>query len=293
MTGFTGSSSWRLVPSPKSSWHTHWLALGLALLIHLAIFPLPLLHWKPSATPPVEITSIDQAEVEKLRKTLPNYPRDIVVSNQAAAETSPEDARYASNRNLRVKREQRARSGGVLPQKGRQQRRAIWAPLGAGELPSREREATENSETARDAMEQAIGEDLPEGNETLLNARESVYYSFFFRIRESVGLLWQSLVREAADSLALREGTYQTTIEAVLDTSGNLLELKTLESSSYALLDLAVEEAWRRVNHFPHPPQGLVEADGRIHLRWTFTLELGNDGMLFLPPRRHPGLLDR
>ena len=231
--------------------------------------------------------------MEKLRKTLPNYPRDIVVSNQAAAETSPEDARYASNRNLRVKREQRARSGGVLPQKGRQQRRAIWAPLGAGELPSREREATENSETARDAMEQAIGEDLPEGNETLLNARESVYYSFFFRIRESVGLLWQSLVREAADSLALREGTYQTTIEAVLDTSGNLLELKTLESSSYALLDLAVEEAWRRVNHFPHPPQGLVEADGRIHLRWTFTLELGNDGMLFLPPRRHPGLLDR
>ena len=270
-------------------------ALLLAALLHLAVFPTTVRFTSnPSVSPELEVVSIAPSELKELRDRY--YPKNhnIVVpkSDTPRSDTAPDDARYLSDRNIRVNKEQRSRDGSVMPEnarkKSQQRNRPVWAAPEAdmpGHMPEKSEQDISENPDSRD-REQGVLEDLPEGTETLLNARESIYYSFYFRIRESVGLLWQSLSRGAAESLNLRPGEYRTAVEVVLNSSGELVDLKILESSGYRTLDQAVEQAWKKVGKLPNPPRGLLDERQEIRLSWIFAVQMGHSGFHWSPPER-------
>ena len=144
------------------------------------------------------------------------------------------------------------------------------------------------AEMGSEGGDQAIREkDLPEGAENLLNTKESVFYTFYARLYEAIGPIWQSRIRTIGYRKQVRPGEYSTVVDVVLDREGNLLQIRRMQSSGIDEFDGAVDSSWRKISRFPNPPTGLIEADGNVHTGWTFTVNVGQGmGVEYLPPER-------
>jgi len=117
---------------------------------------------------------------------------------------------------------------------------------------------------------------LPEGSENMLNTKQSIYYSFYSRLYEAIGPIWQSRAREVPYRRQLSPGDYVTIVDIVLDRDGNLVETRYLQSAGVADFDDAVESSWRKIGRFPNPPRGLLNAEGKLHIVWSFTFQIDN-----------------
>ena len=307
--------------SARSKRAAKWATFfALTLLVHALFFTgLRRLYWLPaSPAPRMQIETIDPTKLEAIRKKWsqeqqkqlllnknPNSPKDV---------EAPKDARYFSDRNIRVEKEQKARQTNILPKPGGPVAREappVQAP--APEIRSPKREAKRelpklgrigipfrltpsNSRaqpaparpqaTAEQGGDQAVRDKLPEGSENLLNAQESVYYSFYSRIYETIGPIWQSRTRETTYRARLRPGEYSTVVDVILNRAGDLIEIRHLQDTGIAQLDQDVDLSWRRIDRFPNPPQALLNEDGLLHMVWTFTVSVGAGGLEFLPPER-------
>src|SRR5690606_9180654 len=123
------------------------------------------------------------------------------------AETAPEEARHASDKNRRVEREQRARRTDVVPSGGRPKPRSperagegketkplpklshLGVPYAPAAEPERSTRADDADRPFRD--EALVDEDqLPVGGENLLNTQESVFFGYFARMKEALGPQW-------------------------------------------------------------------------------------------------------
>ena len=51
------------------------------------------------------------------------------------------------------------------------------------------------------------------------------------------------------------------------------MKVQVLEDSGLRDLDEAAVDAFREAAPFPNPPQGIVEKDGTVKIRWDFVLE--------------------
>ena len=128
---------------------------------------------------------------------------------------------------------------------------------------------------------------LPDGSENMLNTEQSVYYSFYARLYEAIGPVWQSQIREVPYRRTVQQGDYQTQVDAIFDGEGNLLSVEQSQSSGIAEFDAAVQNAWRRLGRFPNPPKALLNAQGEVHTGWTFTVQVGAGFNLdSMPPER-------
>lgn len=279
----------------------------LALLAHLAFLrsgPLWLPWLSPPRSPaPVELNPVDPAKLEAIRKSWRERERALLLNKDKSAplETvkAPEDARYSSDRDIRVEKEQRARDTNVVPQPGANgsrdaDSRARRAPrpvprvgdLGV-KLPAPSGETPLPPQARRGGDQALLDDSLPVGGENLLNARESVFYSFYARLYEAIGPIWQSGINETGPGAPVNEGDYTTIVDVVFDAEGRLLEIRQLRGSGVRVFDEAVFRAWRRVGRFPNPPRGLLDAEGRVHTAWTFNVRVHRGfGMQFLPPQR-------
>jgi protein TonB len=121
--------------------------------------------------------------------------------------------------------------------------------------------------------------DVDKGMETLLSTREFVYYSFYARIRRQLNQHWGGKVREKVTKI-LKEGRSiastddkVTRLMITLDRRGQLVKVQVLNDSGIRDLDEAAVEAIQEAAPFPNPPEGIVEADGTIKIRWDFILE--------------------
>ncbi len=121
--------------------------------------------------------------------------------------------------------------------------------------------------------------DVATGLETLLSTREFVYYSYYARIREQIRQHWEPGVRETV-RLIYRSGRSPasardriTQVVVTLDHQGFLIKVEVISPSGVKELDDIAIEAFRSAAPFPNPPQGLVESDGTIKIRWDFVLE--------------------
>jgi len=122
--------------------------------------------------------------------------------------------------------------------------------------------------------------DLEQGVETLVNAREFKYYSYYSRIRRQLSQHWQSKVSEKMSKL-FKEGRSPaaagqdriTKVVVVLNAAGSLVGVQVLSDSGVRDLDEAAVEAFRAAAPFPNPPKGIVEEDGTVKIRWDFILE--------------------
>jgi protein TonB len=59
----------------------------------------------------------------------------------------------------------------------------------------------------------------------------------------------------------------------VLNSTGNLVKIQVLADSGILDLDDAAIEAFQKAAPFPNPPNGIVEGDGMVRIRWDFILE--------------------
>jgi len=274
------------------------LFLLLAILFHFLLMSRKV-DWSHSPTAPrVEVQQVDPRKLEAIRKQWKRErSRNILIdkdpSRKKEAE-APRDARYFSDRNIRVEKEQRAKHMSALPAPRSQpkERHSKTLPsvgnLGVPLHLSRSKPPAPTQETP--SGDQGVLErELPEGSENLLNAQESVFYSFYYRLYEAIAPVWHSYIRKTAPPNLLQPGDYSTTVEVIFDSEGNLVEVKTLRSSGIPAFDEAADRAWRRAPRFPNPPRGLLDpATGKVHTGWTFTVQVGQGfGLNYVPPSRN------
>ena len=313
-------------PSNRKIWILFFV---LALLFHLLIFRIQFDLAPNTATvpPKVEIQQVDPRKLDAIKNQW-KQRRLLLDKNpsQSKDKNAPKDARYMSDRNIRVEKEQRARDTQVMPAPGRmdgsdsgqesrprqereKQERQEKAKPGTHQkysdlsrlalpfqldgrqrnsTPAHEREEFQPASSGPRGGDQAIDDkSLPEGSENLLNAQESIYYSFYARLYEAIGPLWQSKTKDVLQHNPVRPGEYVTLVDVVLDQNGNLKEIRRLQSSGVEAFDNTVEETWRKVQRFPNPPQGLLDKEREVHIGWKFTIEVGpGNGMNYLPPQR-------
>ncbi len=121
--------------------------------------------------------------------------------------------------------------------------------------------------------------DLDPGLETMLSTKEFVYYTYYARIRRQLNQHWGPKVKEKVTKL-YKEGRSiassddkVTKLLITLDKKGNLVKLQVIGDSGIRDLDEAAVEAFRAAAPFPNPPNGIVDPDGMILIRWDFILE--------------------
>lgn len=300
-----------------------WIqAALLTLLAHLAWLALPwekILRFDalPRKKEQIEVSTFSKDALDALKRRV-QEPRSLLLDrNQPAVKEAPDDAHYFSDRNIRVQKEQRARETAVLPKpgrpqpQGRAQRRSsapsatrpadsaellkrLGVPLGFQNRPRPAALPSSDAATSDENPAQAGGESggdqyirdpsLPVGGENMLNAQESVFYSFYSRLYQAVGPVWQSLLTQIRR--AVPPGQYTTQVEVLLDREGKIVQVKFAGRSGIPEFDHVVEQAWQRLPRFPNAPRGLVQGDGYIHTGWTFTVNVGQNFFQVAPPHR-------
>lgn len=291
-----------------------WLiVIALTMIWHIALMVLPWNRWTtPWDTPfkqkRMEVQTIDSESLQRVKESWKN--RKFLRSQAPTlpeAQEAPENARYESDRNVRVDHEQRARMTNVIPQSrpgadtpdmdpaDSTTNPAIpnLAKLGANfglnqRSPSRPQQIYPTGPISRSGGDQYVDDpDLPEGSQNILNSARSVYHSFYARLYDAIAPVWQSRVRGVQLSRRLLEGEYDTIVTIVLDQNGALKRIDTLQSSGVPELDQVVFDSWKKIQRFPNPPRGLVDAQSEVKIPWKFTLTVDRRAALFFnDPKR-------
>ena len=306
-----------------------WLFfIFLAALLHFIFFCMHLSWFAGERMPqPMEVGTMSQADLDSLRKKwekVDQRQKSLLLDTNPSLPSekeAPPDARYMSDRNIRVEKEQRARDTQVLPRPGqptqsqtqsKPQEQAKtqskpssshkFAKLGDLGIPFKLNEPAQQLSARNPAQNlqerpiqpqsggsQYIDErELPTGGENLLNAQQSVYYSFYQRIYEAIGPVWESRLRENAFRKQINPGEYTTSVDVVLDREGRLVIVNKLHTSGVPEFDEAVDYSWKRIPGFLNPPQGLLDSSGQVHIGWTFRVQIGEgSNFQLLPPKRN------
>jgi protein TonB len=121
---------------------------------------------------------------------------------------------------------------------------------------------------------------VKQGSFSALNTDQFTYYTFFERVNEQLRYRWVSLVRSYLNGLSEAELSRLTKtdkyfqVEVVLDADGKYMKGFIHHSSGDQPIDMTAIDAFQAAAPFPHPPKGLVEDDGYIHLHYNFLLML-------------------
>lgn len=246
-------------------------------------FTLINLFWKPRSSPRVELQMIDFKKLDAIKKQWKmNRAQKLLIDpspSQPSDPHPPQNAEYFSQKNIRVKQQQRAQAHiertSPFPKKKIPSLGNLGVPL------------LQNSYTGQ-TRQNILDRELPEGSENLLNAQESIYYSFYQRLYSAIAPLWQTIVRETELEHSIQPGEYSTTVDVVFDAEGNLVKINILQRSGIQAFDQAVQLSWRKVHSFPNPPKALLDPERRVHTGWTFVVRVGpHFDLNYIPPARN------
>lgn len=281
-----------------------WIGVFTALFIHLIflMFSKKLL-FHTSERPKIEISTLSP---EKLMQYKKEWEKKSLLLNKDTSPIdpsipAPKNAKFSSDRNRAVKKEERAKvtsenPGALTPQPSPSKRvsektKTIPAlkslsPFGRRALPQQNQPDTPAA--ALKGGNQIIQDNsIPLGSENILNTEENHYYSFYSRVFEVTNPLWQSYARSALRSKRFNMGSYLTKAEILLDREGNFVEVRILSSSGEKILDDAIEKTWKKIARFPNPPKDLILEDGYVHTGWSFQVNIDEHaGFQALPPER-------
>ncbi len=121
--------------------------------------------------------------------------------------------------------------------------------------------------------------DLDKGPQTTLTTREFLYYTYFKRIKGRIAQYWEPSIKKKIEKMVTQgrklasTSDRKTKLLIVLNNEGNLIGVKVIGDSGVQDLDDAAVEAFKSAAPFPNPPEGIVEEDGTIKIRWDFVLE--------------------
>jgi hypothetical protein len=286
-----------------------WSVL-LALLFHALVIGIhvPSFFLKKLQSPPrVEVKTVDVAQIEALKKKWREKNQQLLLSKSDPSLPrenleAPKDARYFSDRNIRVEKEQRAKNTAPLPQTGAapnevQTKAASPSAQDLTQKPNLSKlgvpmPAPMNSPRTKQSRipmpsppktpggDQAIAEkDLPLGSQNLLNAQESVYYSFYSRIYEALSPAWHRRINQLNTQGRIPPGDYTTQLDVVFDKNGALKQVRALTTSHVDEFDQAAIASWNQLGPFPNPPRALLNEAEEVHTGWTFTVQI-NEGLV-------------
>lgn len=313
-------------------WRNWLIVILLTVFLHLFLFLLKL-DWiiPQNQSPRMAVEQVSPEKIEAIRKQWQKREKSLLLHSDKTQSdtTAPDSARYFSDKNIRVEKEQRARNTTIIPHVGprvapgvtgvtsektettesieKKQAKvsrqfkdlsSLGIPFNLSSQPtsSKVEEAKkqvralmgDNRSEAESGDQYVKDESLPEGSENLLNAQESVYYSFYSRLYEAIGPLWKSQIRQIPSRLRLREGEYTTLVDVTLNQKGDLVGIHHVRGSGVKELDNAIDTSWHRIERFPNPPQGLLNENGEVHTGWTFTVQVGpGNGLQYFPPERN------
>lgn len=232
-----------------------------------------------------------------------------IVESEIADQAVPKDTKYLGERDQSVEKESKAkqvesfRKGGAPAKAGSGGRPSIAlkdlappsskqiAPPTQAEIDGfREQEkkklarhehsngGPQGAENAGSATNDYL-KDVKDGDKTLLNTKEFVYFSYYRRIREKLEVAWNSKLRSTLGGYVYggrhlaTDRNYVTGVIVVLDRYGKITAVKVLQKSGAHDLDEAAVGAFNDAGPFPDPPTGLVDKNGRIEIRWDFVLQ--------------------
>ncbi len=289
---------------------TEFVIISFALhVLTLGIMALPKIQPKMNEitveildqTPALPPQAVRPAEVPKKKEKSDQLQKQIVEQELKKTNEEAPDTRFLSAQNQKVEKQTVSKNKGEFKNskkeaasKKESKAARAWslAPkLNAASIISDEGlKKTAPSETGEENSERkeelADGsqtddyiKDVDQGLETLLNAREFKYYSYYNRIRRQLSQHWEPKVRVKLSQMFKQgrqiaaETDRVTKLIVVLDKSGNLVKVQVVRESGVSDLDDAATEAFQSAAPFPNPPTGIIEKDGTVKIRWDFVLE--------------------
>lgn len=274
------------------------LSLAIHLLLVLGLRMIPEDWAWDRATPDVAEIQIIETPAADRAKT-PQIVRDVDAPDLVKEEDSKDKARFLSAKQQRVLVESQARETGLtrntktppLPHdswlrkyaerngntgddKPREKSLDGYEPI---RLPS-PKDSTFAFEGAPATTGELLPDDVSLGEFTALNTDRFKYYSFYARIEELVRFRWEQGLRNAIDSfprnqlLNLNRDRWVTEAEFWLTKDGRFHSAHIHRESGLRRFDGAAVNAFRDANIFPNPPPEMVEKDGLIRIKYSFTV---------------------
>ncbi len=127
----------------------------------------------------------------------------------------------------------------------------------------------------------ALPQDVSIGSMTALNTDRLTYYSFYSRVNEAIYFRWNSRVKNSLDSFdrnylrnVVRLNRWVTQAEILLRPDGKVHKVLIMKESGILQFDLAAANAFKEAARFPNPPKEMVQDDGFIHLKYSFTVAI-------------------
>jgi TonB family protein len=284
------------------------LFVCLSLLLHLSVmFGLRYMNATTPAAPKVtyiDLNSPPPPLTDQETQTQKKQPKQIAESEESQDKSDPKDAKYLGERSQSVEEQTRAktvdsfRKGGQATQAGNKGKslsfkdlapaKPAFTPPTPAEMDGyRKQEMAKNMESGKVGSQQLdnLGsasndyiKDAKDGDRTMLNTKEFVYFSYYRRIRQKLEVAWNSRLRSTLDGyvyggrkLANRE--YVTGVIVVLDRHGSITRVQVLQQSGARDLDQAAVDAFNSAGPFPDPPAGIVDENGEIQIPWNFILQ--------------------
>jgi TonB family protein len=248
----------------------------------------------PLQTETVQIEILDPDK--QLSQNAKQIVREAVVPEKEKAPESEDPLRFWSNQTQRVRKQTRAANVGMTQNRSNT----------ADQKPSRDKEQEQQSQLERelangDLMVEAqqqnearkipmptlrgsstIGESIPQevevGSFTSLNTDRYLFYSFYSRVEQLIRYRWESAVERAIDTTereklqANTRNRWSTQIEVLVKPNGDLLKVLVMKESGIPGFDRAAISAFTQARYFPNPPAEMVQEDGLIHLKYSFTV---------------------
>jgi len=269
--------------------HRIKIFLLLSSIIHLitlsssTIKNLLFLELKARKKPAIEVILIPQ-EKEKLQ---------IVDRVKNPNKKEPVESKYLSNKNNMVKEESKAPTSRYKEDKVSDANKAknkeksqktenilnddAGLP-GLSELKVKPEYIEKNARLLRIPESTDYLPDVLEKDRTALNTREFVYFSYYERIKKRVGMFWAPALEKNFRKLYFANITVDdrdiiTKLIIVLDDQGKIKKIEKLSGSGFSELDDAAVEAFTRAAPFSNPPQGILDEDSNVILKWDFILK--------------------
>ncbi len=219
--------------------------------------------------------------------------KQIVESEAAPSKVAPKDAKYLGERNQSVEQETKAhkvdsfRNGATGTPNQPTQKLTLknlapqntLTPPKEGDYAEKPQPQVAQSEPGQEAADNDLLHGVKDGDRTMLNTKEFVYFGYYHRIRQRLEQSWNSRLRATLENYGVSgrrlatDREYMTRIVVVLDRHGRITAVQILGASGARDLDQAAVDAFNQAGPFPDPPTGLVDKNGEIRIRWDFVLQ--------------------
>lgn len=150
--------------------------------------------------------------------------------------------------------------------------------------------------TVRGAPQNDYLRNITIDNSTNLNTREYLFQSFYNRVKRQVNPFWIRYLHEANPTERIDRKQYTTVVNLILTAKGEVEGVEIIRECGVVAFDDSVVKAFKDAGPYLNPPEGMVEADGRIHLNdlgFTVTINAGRAVQMYIDPRsniKYPGI---